>query len=185
MTLKPHHCCDTIQLSPGEEIFTGSDYVIKVKSGALAEHIVDEADVSAILFFWLEGDYILPPVDSNMSHVMKSLGACEISLIKKQYLPGNLLEQQRLSNQIYTQQHMFALLNQESTERLNWFLRAMTKKTGGSSLYLPMSRKEIGSHLGLTFETVSRSFSKLKAMRLIEVKDSRNLTIRDDYQPSV
>ena len=44
---------------------------------------------------------------------------------------------------------------------------------------LPMSRTEIADFLGLTIETVSRQFTRLRAENLIRVEDNRHVTVRD------
>lgn len=57
--------------------------------------------------------------------------------------------------------------------------RWQTRGYSAAAFTLKMTREEIGSHLGLTLETVSRMLSKLQARRLIEVhgKDLRILDI--------
>lgn len=62
--------------------------------------------------------------------------------------------------------HMFALGRMSAEERVIGFLgiwQERLRALGASidPLPLPMSRKELGDHLGLTIETVSRTFSKL------------------------
>jgi CRP-like cAMP-binding protein len=42
-----------------------------------------------------------------------------------------------------------------------------------------MTRSDIGDFLGLTIETVSRTFSKLKAMGLIELPQSHRVRLLD------
>jgi CRP/FNR family transcriptional regulator len=44
---------------------------------------------------------------------------------------------------------------------------------------LPLDRQQIGDVLGLTIETVSRQFSKLKADGVIHLPDRRTVSIRD------
>jgi CRP/FNR family transcriptional regulator len=46
-------------------------------------------------------------------------------------------------------------------------------------LALPLSRGEIAELLGLTIETVSRQFSRLRAMGVIEVHGARGLVVRN------
>ena len=43
---------------------------------------------------------------------------------------------------------------------------------------LPMAREDIGNYLGLTLETVSRCFSRLKHAGVLDV-DNRHIRIRD------
>ena len=50
---------------------------------------------------------------------------------------------------------------------------------GAATVQLPMSRQEIGDYLGLTIETVSRTFTHLEAERLIGLTDRRRVSLRD------
>jgi CRP/FNR family transcriptional regulator len=45
---------------------------------------------------------------------------------------------------------------------------------------LYLTRQEIGDYLGLTLETVSRAFSKLRDMRVIAVLGSDSVAIIDE-----
>ncbi|MEL7688384.1 helix-turn-helix domain-containing protein [Citromicrobium bathyomarinum] len=49
-----------------------------------------------------------------------------------------------------------------------WARMADQRKTGEEAIVLPMSRGEIAESLGLTIETVSRQFSELRELGLIE-----------------
>lgn len=40
-----------------------------------------------------------------------------------------------------------------------------------------MTRTDIGDYLGITIETVSRSFSKLRAMGIIRLKSARTVEV--------
>ena len=42
-----------------------------------------------------------------------------------------------------------------------------------------MSRQEIGDYLGLTIETVSRTFTQLESERLISLAERRRVGMRD------
>jgi CRP-like cAMP-binding protein len=58
-----------------------------------------------------------------------------------------------------------------ATQRLLWFLTDFKRDRTSSGFFaLPMTRQEIGDFLGLSLETVSRSFSNLRSMGLIEMK---------------
>jgi CRP-like cAMP-binding protein len=57
----------------------------------------------------------------------------------------------------------------------------MSKRTssGGNTVDLPMSRQDIGDYLGLTIETVSRTFWALEKSGDIEISSRRRVTVRD------
>ncbi len=69
-------------------------------------------------------------------------------------------------------------------EKLSSFLlllsaRAEERGLGASPVHLPMSRTDIADYLGLTIETVSRSFTKLRNQGLISLTDAHMVHIPD------
>ena len=65
-------------------------------------------------------------------------------------------------------------------ERLAWFLTALSvRSVGGRArlVDLPMQRQDIADHLGLTIETVSRTFTRLKNLGLINLSHIRRVHI--------
>jgi CRP/FNR family transcriptional regulator len=57
--------------------------------------------------------------------------------------------------------------------------RNQRKGQNPANIDLPMTRADIGDFLGLTIETVSRTFTKLKLMRLIELPHSNEVKLLD------
>lgn len=73
------------------------------------------------------------------------------------------------------EQHMVMLTHMDSTQRVLWFLDGFTKtgrRAPGGFVHLPMPRHDIGDFLGLTMETVSRTFSALKKEGVVEMPRS-------------
>jgi len=91
----------------------------------------------------------------------------------------------------YNQDAMLMLARLSPLERLAGFLlqfsqqlrRCLPANAAGAShsgvVALPMSRHDIADHLGLTVETVSRSFTRLRQMSLIALPDPQWVEIRD------
>jgi len=74
---------------------------------------------------------------------------------------------------------MLLLGRKNALERLASFLLAMSERNDEDDrIELPMTRSDIADHLGLTMETVSRSFTQLKACGVIELKASSEVLIR-------
>ncbi|QKD05199.1 helix-turn-helix domain-containing protein [Mesorhizobium loti] len=79
---------------------------------------------------------------------------------------------------IRAQEHLLVLGRQNAIERVAAFLVDMAERQGGlSHVELPMSRTDIGDYLGLTIETVSRIFSKLKERGIIRLPSLRTVEI--------
>jgi CRP/FNR family transcriptional regulator len=81
------------------------------------------------------------------------------------------------------QEMMLLLANMRAEQRLATFLLDLSARFGrrgysSSEFHLRMTRKEIGSYLGLKLETVSRLFTQFHDANLIEV-DHRHVRILD------
>ena len=79
---------------------------------------------------------------------------------------------------------MFTTGQRSATERVVSFLLAFSgrnerKGQDPTTFELPMTRADIGDFLGLTIETVSRTFTKLKIMGLIELPHSSQVKLID------
>jgi len=91
---------------------------------------------------------------------------------------------QFLSREIGREQKLMLLLGtMRAEERLAAFLvnlaeRHWQRGYSSSEFVLRMSRDEIGNYLGLTLETVSRSFSRFRKQGLLEVQ-GRNVKLLD------
>jgi CRP/FNR family transcriptional regulator len=57
--------------------------------------------------------------------------------------------------------------------------RAAEHKLSANPLSLPMSRTDIADYLGLTIETVSRSFTKLRNTGMIRLPDPQTVELMD------
>jgi CRP/FNR family transcriptional regulator len=71
-----------------------------------------------------------------------------------------------------------------ATERVVSFLMAFSRRSERNGqdpcdFELPMTRADIGDFLGLTIETVSRTFTKLKTLGLIELPQSNRVQLVD------
>ena len=80
-----------------------------------------------------------------------------------------------MSRQIESDHQMMLTLSKKNAEgRVATLLLSLSRRYGrrnlsSNSLRLPMSRMDIGNFLGLTIETVSRTFSRLQKEGVINV----------------
>jgi len=75
---------------------------------------------------------------------------------------------------------MLMLGRMSARERLASFLlriAARSRRDDRDSIALPMTRNDIGDHLGLTTETVCRTFAELKSAGLIEARSPHELRV--------
>lgn len=83
-----------------------------------------------------------------------------------------------LQSLVRAQEHLLVLGRQNSVERVAAFLLEMSERQGGlPQVELPMTRTDIADYLGLTIETVSRVFSRLKQKGVIRLPTLRCVEI--------
>lgn len=83
-----------------------------------------------------------------------------------------------LQSLVRAQEQLLVLGRQNAVERVAAFFLEMSERQGGlRQVELPMSRLDIADYLGLTIETVSRVFSKLKSKGVIRLASLRSVEI--------
>ena len=85
---------------------------------------------------------------------------------------------------VEAQKHMLILGRQTAEERLVSFLlhlseRAPRRGEPDNPVRLPMSRGDIGDYLGLSLETVSRTFTVLRDKGLVALTDAHTVELRN------
>jgi CRP/FNR family transcriptional regulator len=90
-----------------------------------------------------------------------------------------------ISNELAAAHDLLLTTGQRSAaERLAAFLLAMSRRAEHNGqdpavVDLPMTRADIGDFLGLTIETVSRTFTKLRQQRIIDLAQSAHVQLLD------
>lgn len=84
------------------------------------------------------------------------------------------------------EEHMLLLGRMNALEKTANFLQCLHERAAAtnqttSPLILPMSRADIADYLGLTIETISRTFTKLKVNKIISLPE-HNLVLIDDVE---
>ena len=117
--------------------------------------------------------------DSTLKEIpLKQFNALqdELPLLKENVrrIGGNILA--------HTLDQVFALGQKKAHERICFLLQQLKDRTGGENpkIDLVMTRQDIADYLGLTIETVSRAFSKLKREGLIDIYSAHTVEILDE-----
>lgn len=81
----------------------------------------------------------------------------------------------------HTMDQMFALGQKKAHERVCYFLKQLLERQTNTprQISLSMTRQDIADYLGLTIETVSRAFAKLKADGVIDIHSAHVIEIFD------
>lgn len=165
-----------------------------VYSGFLKTVLNDEYGNEQVLGFPMKGDLLGVDGIHNQHHASEAIALSDCDLIilpyKKFMAMGRVyveLEQAMLhvlSRELVQKQVMVSMLSALSAEaKVARFLTNLGERYrelgySGKSFNLRMTRQEIGSYLGLTLETVSRTLSAFNEMGLIKV-DQREICLLD------
>jgi CRP/FNR family nitrogen fixation transcriptional regulator len=171
-----------------EEIF-GEDepaqYVYRVLSGAVRTTRMLSDGRRQIVEFHLPGDVF--GLDGDARHALgaEAVGETVLQVVRRSAFISSGIDgagtavQALLKKFRRAQAHMLLLGRHTACERVAAFLLDFQTRTKGQTLDLPMSRQDIADYLGLTIETVSRTFTQLQAATLIDLESCRRVNLRN------
>lgn len=111
------------------------------------------------------------------AEAISNTGVRRFPLAASTNIAGELLPL-ALRSLLRAQDHLLVLGRQSACERVATFLVELAERQAGlNQIELPMSRMDIGDYLGLTIETVSRVFSKLREKGIIRLPSLRSVEI--------
>lgn len=182
-------------IQPGEHLYrTGDTFtsIFAVRSGSIKTYLLDDNGVEQVTGFYLPGEILGFDgigADNHGCNVvaMETSSVCEIPFEHIESLSRQIPVLQRHYFQLMSQQiesdhkMMLTLSKKNAEERLATLLLSLSRRfsrrnLSSNALRLPMSRMDIGNFLGLTIETVSRTFSRLQKDGVITV-DGREISI--------
>ena len=179
-----------------EFLFVDGDavsHLYRIETGAVVLFKILADGRRQVMGFAYPGDLIGLGVEGE--HVMN---AQAVKPTRLRCLPLSLLRQAPASNpslclKLYealarelaaTRDLMLTTGQRSAIERLTGFLLALSRRNARNGqdparFDLPMTRTDIGDFLGLTIETVSRTFTKLKKMGLLELPRCNEVQLLD------
>ncbi|CAH0296364.1 MULTISPECIES: fumarate/nitrate reduction transcriptional regulator Fnr [unclassified Pseudomonas] len=176
-------------LKKGEFLFRQGDTfnsVFAVRSGALKTFSLSDAGEEQITGFHLPSELVgLSGMDTELypvsAQALETTSVCEIPFERLDELSVSLPQLRRqlmrvMSREIRDDQQMMLLLSKKTAdERIATFLvnlsaRFSARGFSANQFRLSMSRNEIGNHLGLAVETVSRVFTRFQQSKLLEAE---------------
>ncbi len=146
-----------------------------------------------IVGFLFPGDFVGAPTQETMRGFAEALTRVELCLFPLPSIQRLIREMPNLQRRLLTlagedlnlaQEWMLLLGRKTAQERLATFLLLLAEKArvrgvAGGPIDLPMNRSEIADYLGLSLETVSRQFTKLKNAGHIRIEHNNEITIRN------
>ena len=131
--------------------------------------------------FHLAGEMFGFEIDATHHFFAEATCAAGIRVQRTTLLHGDhagALLPMALQNLVRAQEHLLVLGRQNATERVAAFLLDMSERQGGlRRIELQMARADIGDYLGLSVETVSRVFSRLRRKGVIGLPNLRGVEI--------
>lgn len=170
-------------LDAGEEIYSPgqrSDRLYRVKSGAVRIYRLLANGRRQISAFHFPGEIFGFDTDSTHHFFADAILDTELEIFLLTNNAGfdKAMMESALRCLVRSQEHLLVVGRQVAMERVAAFLIDMIKRQGRPDrVDLPMSRADIADYLGLTIETVSRIFTKLRMQGLIGLDEIRKVRI--------
>ena len=181
-----------ISLAREQVLFYESDpaeHYFKVLTGALRCTKVLADGRRHVSEFYLPGDFIGLDAESNYLFTAEAMTEASIARYTRRSVDALALQEPRIGRRLLSiachgysaaQQKLVLLGRKTAEERIASFLLDLAGRNGEENrVSLPMSRTDIGDHLGLTMETVSRGLSHLKSEGIIALENSHQITFRN------
>lgn len=161
-----------------------------VKSGAVKLYLMSEDGSEQVVAFYMPGEILGLDALGHGSHrssavVLERSSFCVIPFASLERVPGcHQLLYRLLSMELARDHHTIELITRKDaeTKMANFLLdlseRFRARGYSASSFNLSMKRNEIGNHLGLAVETVSRILTRFQDEGLLSVK-RRQVEIHD------
>jgi CRP-like cAMP-binding protein len=171
------HECD-----PAENYF-------KVVTGAVRSSKLLADGRRHVCEFYLPGDFIGLDADASYLFTAEAMADTTVVRYARRKVEALVSQEPRVGRRLLSiachglssaQQKLVLLGRKTAEERIASFLLDLAERIGEAGrVSLPMSRTDIGDHLGLTMETVSRGLSHLKSEGIIALESSHQVVIRN------
>ncbi len=199
-----HFFCDTadrlpepqvpkVRLPMGDHLFFEGDevtHVYRVEEGVLRLSRLMEDGRRQVIAFGYPGDIVGFPAAGKHHTDCDALTGAKLSSFRfAQPVPmsveaplGRELMHAAFQEIGAMQDHFMMLGRKSAVEKLASFLDVLARRVGEPvgdmcRIALPMSRADIADFLGLTTETVSRTFTRLRKARVIFLEDPQTVII--------
>jgi CRP-like cAMP-binding protein len=165
-----------------------AEYLYKVVSGTVRTYKILSDGRRQIGGFYLSGDIFGLEFADGHTFSAEAITETKVLVVKRSVLNSMANRHAGVAQQLFALtgrelsrvQDRILLLIKSAQERVAGFLLEMAARApAGNFIELPMSRQDIADYLGLTIETVSRTFTSLESCAAIEVLTSRRIVLRN------
>ncbi len=165
-----------------------ADYLYKVVSGTVRTYRVLADGRRQIGSFYLPGDIFGLENGDEHTFSAEAISDSKVLVIKRSALIALAARDNDVARQLWNltgrelrrvQDHILLLIKTAQERVVGFLLEMAERRSSGNAVELPMSRQDIADYLGLTIETVSRTFTSLENAAAIEVPTSRRIVLRN------
>ena len=185
-----------IELAPQKTIFyegDPADYLYNVTRGAIRLHKLLPDGRRQITDFLFPGDFVGLAVNDVYAYTAETVDTVHLCRFPSSRLQALIEESPRFerrllgmaSNELVEAQDQMLLLGRKTAqEKVASFLLMMSKRAAkrgrpSNLIELPMGRADVADFLGLSTETVSRTFTQLKTSGVIQLLDNTHVRLKD------
>lgn len=172
------------------------EHIYSVSSGAVKLYKLLSDGRRQVIGFLFPGDLFGLGLDGQYAYTAETVTTTQLCRFIYRKLEGVLDETPRLERRLFAmtlrtlaaaQEQMLLLGRKTASEKVATFLLRLSRRNldqgqPASPVALPMSRADIADHLGLTIETVSRTFTQLKRDGIIGLPSSGHVVLIDSVR---
>ena len=170
-----------------------AEFLFNVTGGAVKLYKLLADGRRQITGFLFAGDFLGIAMKENYVYSAESVNKTTLCRFRRTELEDMVNSHAQLSKQMLSmasnelemaQEQMLLLGRKTAKEKLCSFLLSLSKRAvkrgePATPIYVPMSRADIGDYLGLTTETVSRTFTNLKRDRVVRLQEGSMIHLND------
>jgi CRP/FNR family nitrogen fixation transcriptional regulator len=181
-----------VSLLRGHHLFgedTPADKIFELQDGVLFTYYMSAFGYRRIVAFYAAGDLIGIGPGGLHKLACQALSNATVAVFDRSKLMRLAGKDSRVSARLWSQMATDSQRNEDhilwlgspAQVRLAGFLLSLSVRARKSEYVdLPMNRRELADFLGLTVETVSRCFTQLRKLGVIQFGDFYRLKIMDD-----
>ncbi|MBI1206798.1 MAG: cyclic nucleotide-binding domain-containing protein [Azospirillum sp.] len=139
------------------------------------------------------GDFLGMALNETYSYSAETVTPATLCRFPRRKLEGLLEEFPKMQRRLFSmaanelaaaQDQMLLLGRKTAKEKICSFLLMLSQRAAHrgqkeNPVYVPMSRADIADHLGLTTETVSRTFTQLKTTGVVSLQEGSKILVAD------
>lgn len=186
----------SVKVDAGHTLFAegdGADTLFNVTAGTMKLYKLLPDGRRQITGFLLPGDFLGLSINDTYAYSAESVTPATLCRFPRRRLEGLLEDYPKMQRRLFAmasselaaaQDQMLLLGRKNAKERIASFLlmlseRAKRRGYAENPVHVPMSRSDIADYLGLTTETVSRTFTQLKTSRAISLLEGGKVRLND------